>query len=85
MTMAKRVGGFHTNQPYIEFGRYLLDDGREVVVKFGGMRQTWDLQPYRAPTCIVDGPSSQEVIDELRESFPRNEYFAELLPSCEEI
>lgn len=79
--MAVRIGGYNTNQPYVEFGHYRLNDGREVLVEFGSMRQTWDCQAYRAPTRIVEGPSGPEVIAELRDSFPKSRYFAELLPT----
>lgn len=77
--MAKRVSGFHTNQPYIEYGRYVLDNGAEVLIKFGGMRSTWDCQPFRAPSRIIEGPKDQSVIAELQASFPNSVFMAELL------
>lgn len=51
--MAKLIRTTHTNQPYIQFSVYDID-GVEVVVRHGGMRQTWDAQPFHAPTRIND-------------------------------
>lgn len=64
--MVKHLKSWHTNQPYVQFSRYLVS-GREVVVKMGGMRQSWDCQPFRAKSRIltVDGvtPSASEEAD----------------------
>lgn len=76
--MATEIRRWNTNQPYVEFARYRLEDGREVVVKFGGLRQSWDCQSYRAPSAIVQGPRTEDVVAELTASFPHSSQLAEL-------
>lgn len=71
----QRIRGWHTNQPYTEYAVYLVN-GVEVTVKFGGMRQTWDCQSFRAETSI--SPDTPEIRSELKAKYPKSVYFAEL-------